>query len=158
MDIFFGPKAPAGHESNWVPTRAGGEFEVLFRLYGPEKPFFERMWKLPDIEKMETENRHEIGRHACRNRALRRWRASQTPSGPVPVTVDNFVRAETDMYFAGFVKEGALGKFVHHRELPVENTGVRPNRDTLYSTPQSSISTRGRSPSPCRKRASGSCR
>ena len=58
---------------------------------------------------------------------------AQTPSGPVPVTVDNFVRAETDMYFAGFVKEGALGKFVHHRELPVENTGVRPNRDTLYS-------------------------
>src|SRR6476660_3926740 len=42
-------------------------------------------------------------------------------------------RAETDMYLAGFVKEGALGKFFHHRDLPVENTGVRPNRDTLYS-------------------------
>ena len=54
-------------------------------------------------------------------------------SNPLPVTADNFVRAETDMYFAGFVKEGALGKFFHHRELPVENTGVRPNRDTLYS-------------------------
>ena len=37
------------------------------------------------------------------------------------------------MYFAGFIKEGALGKFFHHRELPVENTGVRPNRYTLYS-------------------------
>jgi hypothetical protein len=52
---------------------------------------------------------------------------------PVPVTVDNFVRAETDMYIALFVKRGALGKFIHLRELPLENTGVRPNRDTLYS-------------------------
>jgi hypothetical protein len=56
------------------------------------------------------------------------------PAGTaVPVTVDNFKRAETDLYLAGFVKQGALGKFFHHRELPVENTGVRPNRDTLYS-------------------------
>jgi hypothetical protein len=45
------------------------------------------------------------------------------------VTVDNFVRAETDMYFAMFVNRGALGRFIHRRELPVENTGVRPNRD-----------------------------
>ena len=52
MDMYFGPKAPAGQESNWVPTRAGGGFEVLFRLYGPEKPFFDKTWKLPDIEKV----------------------------------------------------------------------------------------------------------
>ena len=24
-----------------------------FRLYGPEKPFFEKTWKLPDIEKVK---------------------------------------------------------------------------------------------------------
>lgn len=51
----------------------------------------------------------------------------------VPVTVDNFKRAETDMYFAQFSKHGAFGKFFHRRELPLEDTGVRPNRDTLYS-------------------------
>jgi hypothetical protein len=51
VDVFFGPTAPAGKESNWVPTRADGQFEVLFRLYGPEKPFFEKAWKLPDIER-----------------------------------------------------------------------------------------------------------
>ena len=63
-----------------------------------------------------------------------RRRVHAQPAGTaVPVTVDNFSRAETDMYLAGFVKEGAFGKFFHHRELPVENTGVRPNRDTLYS-------------------------
>ena len=51
VDIYFGPKAPAGKDPNWVPTKAGGQFEVLFRLYGPEKAFFDKAWKLPDIEK-----------------------------------------------------------------------------------------------------------
>ena len=51
----------------------------------------------------------------------------------IPVTADNFNRAETDMYFAGAAKRGALGKFFHYRELPVESPVVRPNRDTLYS-------------------------
>ncbi len=54
----------------------------------------------------------------------------------VPVTVDNFTRAETDHYLAVNVKEaGALGKFHHARE-PVDidrQTVIRMNRDTLYS-------------------------
>jgi len=50
VDIYFGFKAPAGKESNWVPTNPKGKFEVLFRLYGPEKVFFDKNWKLPDIE------------------------------------------------------------------------------------------------------------
>jgi hypothetical protein len=59
---------------------------------------------------------------------------AQSPTGSaVPVTADNFKRAETDMYLAMFVKRGAFGKFIHLRELPLEGTGVRPNRDTLYS-------------------------
>jgi hypothetical protein len=53
VDIYFGPKAPEGKESNWVPTSADGKFEVLFRFYGPEKPLFDKTWKLPDIEKMK---------------------------------------------------------------------------------------------------------
>jgi len=50
VDIWFASKAPAGKESNWVPTSADGKFEVLFRFYGPEKPVFDKTWKLPDIE------------------------------------------------------------------------------------------------------------
>jgi hypothetical protein len=52
-----------------------------------------------------------------------------------PVTIDNFVRAETDTYFAGFVREGAFGRLMHSRELAdVEHQSVvRMNRDTLYS-------------------------
>jgi hypothetical protein len=53
VDIYFGPKAPEGKESNWVPTSADGEFEVLFRLYGPEKAFADKSWKLSDIEKIK---------------------------------------------------------------------------------------------------------
>jgi hypothetical protein len=50
--VFFGPNAPSGQATNWIPTNPRGQFEVLFRLYGPQKAFFEKTWKLPDIEKV----------------------------------------------------------------------------------------------------------
>ena len=49
--VCFGPKPPAGQESNWVYTVAGKERFALFRLYGPAQPCFEKTWKLPDIER-----------------------------------------------------------------------------------------------------------
>ena len=55
VDIYFGPTAPAGKESNWVPTSAYGGFEVLFRFYGPEKPLFDKTWRLPDIERIAAQ-------------------------------------------------------------------------------------------------------
>jgi hypothetical protein len=55
VDIYFGPKAPAGKDSNWVPTNPSGKFEVLFRFYGPEKPLFDKTWKLPDIERIAAQ-------------------------------------------------------------------------------------------------------
>lgn len=53
----------------------------------------------------------------------------------VPVTADNFIRAETDLYFGAVVKEGGLGKFEHHRDVTdiAHQTVIRLNRDTLYS-------------------------
>ncbi|MBO9123801.1 MULTISPECIES: DUF1214 domain-containing protein [unclassified Rhizobium] len=52
------------------------------------------------------------------------------------VTPDNFVRAESDMYFAVSAKEAGIGKMFHRREpFDVEHqTVVRGNRDTLYSS------------------------
>ena len=53
------------------------------------------------------------------------------------VTADNFVRAETDTYFAVPVQQaGGMARFYHYREpMPIDNqTVVRANRDTLYST------------------------
>jgi len=32
-----------------VPTN-GRDFEILFRLYGPEKALFDKTWTLPDVE------------------------------------------------------------------------------------------------------------
>lgn len=58
------------------------------------------------------------------------------PAGAAePVTVDTFVRAETDMTFRRYEKQGAFGKFLHVRvPTPVDRQGViRMNRDTLYS-------------------------
>lgn len=55
---------------------------------------------------------------------------------PVLVTVDSFARAETDTYFARFIRAaGGLARFSHSRALAdVNNQGVvRMNRDTLYS-------------------------
>lgn len=51
------------------------------------------------------------------------------------VTVDNFIRAETDMTLARYVKQGAFGKFLHIRQpTPIDKQDViRMNRDTLYS-------------------------
>jgi hypothetical protein len=51
VDLYFGPKPPAGNDTNWVPTDPKGKFEVLFRLYGPQKALVDKTWKLPDIEK-----------------------------------------------------------------------------------------------------------
>jgi hypothetical protein len=54
VDVFFGPKAPAGKEANWVPTDPARKFELMFRLYQPQKPLFDKSWKLPDVEKVAT--------------------------------------------------------------------------------------------------------
>ncbi|WP_256971832.1 DUF1254 domain-containing protein [Paraburkholderia caledonica] len=57
-------------------------------------------------------------------------------SVPVPVTTDNFIRAESDAELAKVVKSNGFGKFFHNREIaPVDQQiVVRVNRDTLYSS------------------------
>ena len=123
VDIYFGPVAPKGRESNWVPTKAGERFELLFRLYAPTKPLFEKTWRLPDLVRVD-----EIA-------ATKQASASEAQSA-APVTVDNFVRAETDLYFKNSVMGGGFGGWHHIRELlPIDHqTVIRGNRDTLYST------------------------
>lgn len=61
--------------------------------------------------------------------------AAAQDGGSVPVTVDNFVRAESDLYFGAVAKKDGFGKFEHNREvLPIDKqTVIRTNRDTLYS-------------------------
>lgn len=54
IDLYFGPRAPAGTGANWIPTKPGSRFEILFRFYGPEKPLFDKMWTLPDVAEVRT--------------------------------------------------------------------------------------------------------
>lgn len=50
VDVYFGPAAPTGKEANWVPTDPKRGFELMFRAYAPTKAFFDKAWKLPDVE------------------------------------------------------------------------------------------------------------
>lgn len=62
---------------------------------------------------------------------------AQQPSGAaVPVTVDNFARAESDLYMGNSVKEAGIGKLFHRREpASIDNQIIiRLNRDTLYTS------------------------
>jgi hypothetical protein len=63
-----------------------------------------------------------------------RWK--KTADGKVIVTPDNFIRAESNVYMAAQVKDGAFGNFKHTREVaPVDRQLiVRLNRDTIYSS------------------------
>jgi len=47
--VWFGPKPPEGHETNWVQTIPGKGFHVLLRLYGPLEPWFDKTWKPGDF-------------------------------------------------------------------------------------------------------------
>jgi len=52
-DVYFGPKAPAGKENNWVQTVPGKGWNTIFRLYGPLEPWFEKTWRPGEIELVE---------------------------------------------------------------------------------------------------------
>jgi hypothetical protein len=54
VDIYMGPEAPKGFEKNWIPTQPGKAWFAYFRLYGPLQPYFDRSWKLPDIEEVKS--------------------------------------------------------------------------------------------------------
>jgi hypothetical protein len=52
VDVYFGPKSPQGHESNWVQTWPGKGWSVILRLYGPEQAFFDKTWKPGEFEEI----------------------------------------------------------------------------------------------------------
>jgi hypothetical protein len=52
VDIYFGPQAPGGKEANWLYTAPGRTFFPAMRFYDPDKPLFDKTWKLPDVERI----------------------------------------------------------------------------------------------------------
>jgi hypothetical protein len=53
VDVYFGPNAPTGNESNWVQTVPDKGWFAYFRFYGPTEPFFDKSWALPDLETVQ---------------------------------------------------------------------------------------------------------
>ncbi len=46
VDFYFGPKAPAGKEANWLATVPGKGWFMIFRLYSPLEPWYDKSWRL----------------------------------------------------------------------------------------------------------------
>jgi hypothetical protein len=42
-------------EHNWIQTIPGKGWNMLFRLYGPLEPWFDKTWKLNEIELLATD-------------------------------------------------------------------------------------------------------
>jgi hypothetical protein len=53
VDLYFGPQAPAGKEKNWVQTVTGKHWFAYMRFYGPTTAYFDKSWKMGDIEKSD---------------------------------------------------------------------------------------------------------
>lgn len=45
VDVYIGPKAPAGKESNWVQALPGKGWNTRLRFYGPLEPWFDKTWR-----------------------------------------------------------------------------------------------------------------
>ena len=120
LTIYVSNASPGrDKESNWLPAPTS-KCSLVARVYGPSKAAMDGEWKLPPLQPSVAQ-------------AL----AQAVSAGAIPVTIDNFVRAESDQYFAGLLKDsGGIGKFSHRREpARIDNqTVIRLNRDTLYSS------------------------
>lgn len=52
VTLYVGPSAPEGLASNWIPT--GGKRPLpAFRFYGPDEPFYDKTFKMPDFERID---------------------------------------------------------------------------------------------------------
>jgi hypothetical protein len=49
-DLYFGPTAPKGKESNWLQTVPGKGWWTILRLYNPLQSFFDKTWRPSEIE------------------------------------------------------------------------------------------------------------
>ena len=90
---------------------------MAMRLYWPKADALDGRWMAPPLVPVSDNEAAASG-------------------AAIPVTPDNFARAESDRYLGNLAKEGGVGKFFHRREpAAIDNqTVIRLNRDTLYSS------------------------
>jgi hypothetical protein len=122
LTLYIGHEPPGEElEPNWLPA-PDGPFYMVLRLYGPEEEALSGAWSPPTIE----------------TTSMAAGASSEPSSQGEPVTVANFVRAESDhmIRVAMQAKNLEIGEIVHAREpRTAENQSViRENQDTLYSS------------------------
>jgi hypothetical protein len=49
VDLYIGPKAPAGTENSWFQIVPGRTWYTCLRLYGPLEPWFDKTWRPGEI-------------------------------------------------------------------------------------------------------------
>lgn len=50
-EFWFGPRLPNEvPEANWAQTVPGKGWNMLFRLYGPLEPWFDKTWRVGEVE------------------------------------------------------------------------------------------------------------
>jgi hypothetical protein len=115
-------------KSNWLPAPKG-PFSTILRLYRPRAEAVDGRWTPPKAEPVGA------GARVAPVAPLVPAAAAPAP-GPVPVTPETYIRAETDRTFDNFAKlAGGVNRFYHFRApTPLDRqTVVRMNKDTLYS-------------------------
>lgn len=53
VKVYVGPSAPAGYEKNWIQSNPKKGFFVYLRLYGPLEPYYDKSWKMPDVQMVQ---------------------------------------------------------------------------------------------------------
>ena len=119
ITVYFGPQAPVGKESNWVQTLPGKSFNVMYRMYGPLEPWFDKSWKLGDFELIE-------GRRVERSATKPKFRTDI----PVGITTPDSVetRLGTLRFFDGMPDEKTVQLVYNNLDF---QRGVRAFLNTI---------------------------
>jgi hypothetical protein len=50
VDVWLGPKSPAGKETNWIQTVPGKAWFIMLRMYSPLEAWFDKTWRIGEVE------------------------------------------------------------------------------------------------------------
>jgi hypothetical protein len=72
VDVYYGPKAPAGEENNWVQIIPGKGWNTIPRLYGSLEPWFDKSWRPGEIDRVGELEGNSHSENRPQNRQDRR--------------------------------------------------------------------------------------
>ena len=155
VDIFFGPKAPAGKEFNWIPTTPTERSRSSSASTARRNRCSTRRGscrtssgscsvnRSANHEKSLRSNLRRLTARRGHEPALRQARpANPAPPSLSPPTISSVPKLTC---LRRLVKQGGFGKFHHYRELtPIDNQTSSAPTATRCIRPACSISMQGR--------------